>query len=75
MGTLQIENSENSDEDDFTEKPLLQGPPPDLPSASGLSNPQKNVIECWDQLTMRKDNYAYSITKNGGLRDIGAELL
>ena len=53
---LEVENSENSDEYDFREERLPPEPPPDLPSTSGLSNPQKNVIECRDQLTMRKDN-------------------
>ena len=49
---LGIENSENSDEDDFTEERL----PPDQPSTSGFPKTQKNIIECRDQLTMRKDN-------------------
>ena len=50
-------------------------PPPDLPSTSGLSNPQKNVTECRDQLPMRRDNYAYFIITNGEPHDIGAKLL
>ena len=69
-----VESSENSDEYNFKERPPPE-PPPDLPSTSGLSKPQKNVIECRDQLTMRKDNYAYFITTNGEPRDIGAKLL
>ena len=29
----------------------------------------KNIVECRDQLTMRKDNYAYFVTTNGTPRD------
>ena len=29
----------------------------------------KNIIECRDQLTMRKDNHVYSVTTNGIPRD------
>ena len=59
---LEIENSENSDGYDFTEERL----PPELPlvqsSTSGFPRTHKSIIECRDQLTMRKDNHAYFVT-------------
>ena len=36
---------------------------------------QKNIIECRDQLTMRKDNYAYFVSNKGEPRDVGSKLL
>ena len=44
LDSLGIENSENSDEDDFIE----ERPPPDQPSTSELPGTQKNIIECRD---------------------------
>ena len=35
----------------------------------------KNIVECRDQLTMRKDNYVYFVTKNGNPRDNGSRSL
>ena len=43
---LEIENSENSDDCDFTEERPPPEPPPDQPSTSGLPRTQKNIIEC-----------------------------
>ena len=62
MDTLEIENSKNSDENDFTEE---RPPPEPHPSKSGFSKPAKSITECRDQLTMRKDNYAYFVTFKG----------
>ena len=74
LNKLEIKNSENSEEYDFREDRPPPEPPPDLPSTSGLSNPQKNVIDCRDQLTIKKVNYAYFITTNGEPHDKGAKL-
>ena len=35
----------------------------------------KNIVECRDQLTMRKDNYVQFVTTNGNPRDIGSKSL
>ena len=48
---------------------------PDQPSTSGLPRTQKNIIEFRDQLTRRKDNYAYFVSNTGELRDVGSKLL
>ena len=58
LDRLEMEISDNFDEYDLTEE-RLSDPPPDQPSISGLPRTQKNIIECRDPLTMRKDNYAY----------------
>ena len=70
LDKLEIENSENSDKYDFWEERPPPEPPPDLPSTSGLSDPHKNVIECQDQLTMRKDNYVYKANLEETTRNI-----
>ena len=36
---------------------------------------RKNLVECRNQLTMRKDNYAYFVTTNGTPRDSGSKTL
>ena len=33
------------------------------------------MVECRDQLTMRKDNYAYFVTTNGTPRENGSKTL
>ena len=35
----------------------------------------KNIVECRDQLTMRKNNYIYFVTTNGTPRDNGSKSL
>ena len=35
----------------------------------------KNIVECHDQLTVRKDNYVYFVTTNGILRDNSSKSL
>ena len=35
----------------------------------------KYIVECRDQLTMRKNNYVYFVTTNGNLRDNGSKSL
>ena len=39
------------------------------------ANKKRNIIECRDQLTMRKDNYAYFVNSKGEPRDVGSKLL
>ena len=75
MDTIEIEDSKNSDEDDFTEERPHPEPPSDQPSTSRFFKTQKNIIECRDQLTMRKDNYAYFVTNEGEPRDVGSKIL
>ena len=36
---------------------------------------RENIVECRDQLTMRNDNYAYFVIKNGTPRDNGSKTL
>ena len=47
---------------------------PDQLSTSGLPRTQ-NIIECRDQLTIWKDNYAYFVTNKGEPRDLGSKSL
>ena len=75
MDTPEIENSKNSDVDDFTEERPPPEPPPDQPSTSGLPRTQKNIIECRTQLTTRKDNYAYFVKHEIRYTKIHATLL
>ena len=75
LDRLEIRNSENSDDCDFTEERPPPEPPPDQPSTSGFPRTQKNIIECRDQLTMRKDNNAYFVSNKGEPRHIGSQLL
>ena len=35
----------------------------------------KNIVECRDQLMMRKDNYVYCVATNGIPRDNGSKSL
>ena len=72
---LEIENSKNSDNGNFTKEKPPPEPPPDQPSTSELFMTQKNIIECRDQLTMRKDNHAYFVTNEGEPREVGSKLL
>ena len=75
LDILKIENSENSDEYNLTEERPPPEPPPDQPSTPGLPRTQKNIIDCCVQLTTRKSNYAYLVTDNGELCDVGSKLL
>ena len=52
-------------------------PPEPLPINSQTEKiiTRKNLVECYDQLTMRKDNYVYFVTINGTPRDNGSKTL
>ena len=72
LDILEIENSKNSDKDEFTEERLPPQPPLDQPSTSGSSRTRKNMIECRDQFTMRKNDHAYFVTDEREPRDVGS---
>lgn len=65
-----MENPENLQEKD--EDNLEENKPPPV---RGQTYTQQNVVECRDQLTMRKDNYAYFVTTDGSPRDNGSRAL
>ena len=53
-------------------------PPPEPTSINSQTEKlitRKNIVECRDQLTMRKDNYAYFVSTNGTPRDDGSKTL
>ena len=69
---IDSENDDNDHNDDSR-------PPPVPPPPNSKSNTQilmnKSIVECHDQLTMRKDNYAYFVTTNGTPCDDGSKTL
>ena len=69
----QINSGKNdNDHDDYNR------PPPEPPSINSRTEKiitRKNIVEYRDQLTMRKDNYAYFVTTNGSPRDNGSKTL
>ena len=63
------ENLENDNNSEFEEnRPPPEPPPPNSKSTRQILT-NKNIFECCDQLTMRKDNYVYFVTTNGNPRD------
>ena len=53
-------------------------PPPEPPPINSQTEKilmNKNIVKCRDQLTMRRDNYAYFVIKNGTPRDNGSKTL
>ena len=69
----QINSGKNDNDHDNCNRPPPEPPP--INSQTGKIITRKNVVECRDQLTMRKDNYAYFVTKNGTPRDNGSKTL
>ena len=67
----QINSWKNDNDHDYNR------PPPDPPINSQTEKiiTRKNIVEYCDQLTMRKDNYAYFVTTNGTPRDNGSKTL
>ena len=49
--------------------------PPPINSQTEKIITRKDIVECRDQLTTRKDNYAYFVTTNGNPRDNGSKTL
>ena len=67
-------NSEKDDNYyDYYNRPPPE-PPPINPQTEKIIT-RKNIVECHDQLTMRKDNYAYFVTTNGTSRENGLKTL
>ena len=58
-------------------KPPFPIPPHNLPQSSMKKNVNKwrNVVECRDQMIMRKDNYVYFLSSDGTPRDNGSKSL
>ena len=66
------ENLENDNNLEFKEnRPPPESPPLNLKSTRQILM-NKNIVECHDQLTMRKDNYVYFVTTTGNPRDNGS---
>ena len=63
-----VKNYNNSESEEIR-------PPPESPLPNSKSTRKiltnKNIVECCDQLTMRKDNYVYFVTTNETSRDNG----
>ena len=67
----------NSEKDDNHHNDDNRPPPGSPPINSQTENiiTRKHIVECRDQLTMRKDNYAYFVTTNGTPLDNGLKTL
>ena len=67
--------NENIASEDLENRPPPEPPPAekDLPAIKLTTN--RNIIECRDQLTMRKDNYAYFISTKNEPRDNDSKIL
>ena len=59
----QINSEKNDNDHDDYNRPPSEAPP--INSQTEKIITRKNIVECSDQLTMRKDNYAYFVTTNG----------
>ena len=73
----QIETRENVDNYNNSEFEENRPPPEPLPPNSKFIRHilmNKNIVECRDQLTMRKDNYVYFVTTSGTPRNNGSKL-
>ena len=68
---MNSEKNEN-DHDDYNRPPPE---PPPINSQTEKIITRKYIVQCHDQLTMRKDNYAYFVTTNGTPRDNGSNTL
>ena len=64
---FQINSGKNDNYHNNYNRPPLEPPP--INSQPKKIITRKNIVECRDQLTMRKDNYAYFVTTNGTPRD------
>ena len=74
----QIETKENDEKSNNSESEENR-PRPKPPTPNSKSTRQilmnKNIVECRDQLTMRKDNYVYVVTTNEIFRGNGSKTL
>ena len=69
----QINSEKNYNDHDDYNRPPPESPP--INSRTEKITTRKNIVECRDQLTMRKDNYAYFFTTNENPRDNGTKTL
>ena len=69
----QINSGKNDNDHHNYNHPPLEPPP--INSQTKKIITRKNLVECRDQLTIRKDNYAYFVTTNGTPRDNGSKTL
>ena len=69
----QMNSVKNENDHDDYNRPPTEHPP--INSQTEKIITRKNIVECRDQLTMRKDNYAYFFTTNGTPRDNGSKTL
>ena len=69
---INYEEDENDHKDD--NRPPPEPPPPNSKSTRQILMNRK-IVECRDQLTMRKNNHAYFVTTNGTPRDNGSKTL
>ena len=69
----QINSRKNDDDHDNYNRPPPDSPPTNSQTEKIIT--KKNSVECRNQLTMRKDNYAYFVTTNGTHRDNGSKTL
>ena len=69
----QINSGKNNNDHDNYNRPPPEPPP--INSQTEKIITRKNLVECRDQLTLRKDNYAYFVTTNGTPRDNGSKTL
>ena len=71
--------SQINSEKNYNDHDNYNRPPPELPPPNSKSTRQilmnKNIVQCRDQLTIRKDNYVYFVTTNGIPRDNGSRSL
>ena len=66
-----VEISNNSESEG--NRPPTEPLPPNFKSTRQMLM-NRNIVECRDQSTMRKDNYVYFVTTNGTPRDNGSKL-
>ena len=69
----QMNSEKNENDHDDYNRPPPEPPPINFQTEKIIT--RKNIVECRDQLTMRKDNYAYFVTTNGTPRDNGSKTL
>ena len=59
------ENFGNCNDSEFEENCPPSEPTPPNSNSTRQTLMNKNIVQCRNQLTMRKDNYVYFVTTNG----------
>ena len=67
--------SSEKDDDNHNDDNRPPPEPPPINSQTEKIITRKNIVECHDPLTMRKDNYEYLLPRNGTPRDNGSKSL